>query len=97
LELQCTDEVAKALVSNRLTREQGTSRNEAVHKKFWQEIRRFGGNRSFELLQLLIDVIVFKHNGTPSKSSVVVHVYESLDLATCMSHDGVVHTVVHDA
>lgn len=63
LELQCTDDVSKALVSNRLTYEQGTSRNEAIHKKFWQEIRRFGGNRSFEVLQLLVDVIVFKHNG----------------------------------
>jgi hypothetical protein len=97
LELQCTDEVSKALVSNRLTSEQGTSRNEAVHKKFWQDIRRFGGNRSFELLQLLIDVIVFKHNGALLQTHFFVQVPVDRNDATCISRGGLVQTCGNEA
>jgi hypothetical protein len=57
------DRVLEGLVNNRFSDHvAGTSPNESVHAMFKRYLNNNGGNRGWSLLQILLAIVVFKHN-----------------------------------
>jgi hypothetical protein len=61
--LQAKEPVTRALVHNRLTVDQGTSANEALHRNLGKVIRNFGGNRNYKSLYLMLNAALYVYNG----------------------------------
>jgi hypothetical protein len=61
--LQARLAVTQALVHNRLTVDQGTTANEALHHTLWRLIKNHGGSRNFKTLYLMLQVAIFVYNG----------------------------------
>jgi hypothetical protein len=64
LQLLVTPVTLRGLVANRLSAAtHGTSPNEAFHGSLRRFLQNCGGNRTFKLLSIALDVIVYKYNG----------------------------------